>query len=198
MCGQAFCADGTGTTWRFYLKRAEWPDFQVVDTRCITPGSPIVTAEQLAAAAQSAFTEDDVPVPTFAVQPNRPQVVLRKPVIGWITNHQTIDDPSFTEAFGIRIALRAYPEYHWDFDADGDSPGAALPPTRQPGAPYPSQDVSYTYAAKGDYRISVQAVWHGEFQIAGLAGWTTIAGTPTQTSLPHAVDVREARAVLYS
>ncbi|HZG93491.1 MAG TPA: hypothetical protein VEZ46_02155 [Mycobacteriales bacterium] len=181
-----------------YMRSPASPVFVLVDTVCITPGSPIVTAEQLAAAAQSAFTEDDVPVPTFAVQPNRPQVVLRKPVIGWITNHQTIDDPSFTEAYGIRIALRAYPEYHWDFDADGDSLGAALPPTRQPGAPYPSQDVSYTYAAKGDYRISVQAVWHGEFQIAGLAGWTTIAGTPTQTSLPHAVDVREARAVLYS
>jgi hypothetical protein len=164
----------------------------------VTSDSPIVTAEQLSEAAQAEFTEEDVPVPTFAVQPDRPQVVLRKPVIGWITNHQTIDDPSFTEAFGIRIALRAYPEYQWDFDADGDSPGAALPPTREPGAPYPSHEISYTYRANGDFRISVRAVWHGKFQIAGLAGWTAIAGTPTQTSAPRAVDVREARAVLYS
>jgi hypothetical protein len=138
-----------------------------------------------------------VPTPRLEAQPRRHVAVVNKPVISWVTNHTTIDDPNFTQAFGITLALRAYPEYHWNFDVTGSAPGAKLPPTREPGAPYPSFDVSYIYHRTDDYRIHVASQWHGEFQIAGITDWIPIDGSPTTTSAPYAVSVREARAVLY-
>jgi hypothetical protein len=197
MCVGAVCADGAGDQWWLYLHKPGWENLVRVATVCVTPGLPLVTGEQLAAAVQAAFNEEHVPVPKLEAQPRRDVVVVHKPVIGWVGNHTTIDEPNFTQAFGISLALRAYPEYHWNFDVGGNAPGAKLPPTTKPGAPYPSFDVSYTYRRTADYRIQVQARWRGEFQIPGITDWIAIAGTPTTTSAPYAVSVREARAVLY-
>jgi hypothetical protein len=197
MCGGASCETG-GTNWWIYLRRPEWGDLRRVAEICVTPGRPLVMGEQLAAAVEAAFSEEHVPVPKLEAQPRRDVVVVNKPVIGWVANHTTIDEPNFTQAFGISLALRAYPEYHWNFDVGGSAPGAKLPPTTKPGAPYPSFDVSYTYRRTADYRIQVQARWHGEFQIPGITDWIPISGTPTVTSAPpYLVSVREARAVLY-
>lgn len=197
-CEANACGDGTGELLTVYLLRPGWVEFRPVDEFCQVSGTGIVTHVQLVSAAAAAFTEEDVPVPSIAVQPDRPTAVVRLPVVGHIRNHQRIDDPAFTTAFGINIALRAHPEYHWDFDTGGSAPGAKLPPTNSPGAPYPSKEISYAYGAKGAYQITVRAVWHGEFRIDGITDWTAISGTPTQTSPPRQVDVREARAVLHS
>jgi len=196
LCGGASCED-RGTAWWIYLRRPEWRDLRQVAEICVTPRQPLVTGEQLAAAVEAAFSEKHVPVPRLQVQPRRDVAVVHKPVIGWVGNHTTIDEPNFTQAFGISLALRAYPEYHWDFDLGGNAVGAKLPPTTKPGAPYPSFDVSYVYRRTANYRIQVQARWRGEFQIPGITDWIPITGTPTVSSAPYAVSVREARAVLY-
>jgi hypothetical protein len=196
-CGGSSCAEGAGDQWWIYLYKPGWDNLRRVDIVCTTASQPLVTGEQLAAAVEAAFSEEHVPVPKLEAQPRRDVVVVNKPVISWVANHTTIDEPSFTQAFGISLALRAYPEYHWNFDVGGSAPGAKLPPTTKPGAPYPSFDVSYTYRRTADYRIQVQAQWHGEFQIPGITDWIAISGTPTVTSAPYPVSVREARAVLY-
>ena len=106
-CATASCNAGAGRQFMVFLHRPTWPNVRHVDTVCVSPSQPLVTGPQLQGAASAAFTEEVVPVPTFAVQPNRPQVVLRKPVIVWWLVIQPPDDRRPVVHRGVRHPDRA-------------------------------------------------------------------------------------------
>lgn len=77
------------------------------------------------------------------------------------------------------VVLHAVPvEYRWHF---GDGTTTT---TTGPGAPYPSKDITHDYPRRGDYRVSVDVLFRGEFTVDGgadqpLPGQTTVIGPTT-------------------
>lgn len=73
--------------------------------------------------------------------------------------------------------------------------GAVQGPTSDAGGPYPSGRVRHAYTRTGVVPVSVQALYTGDYQLAGGA-WEPIEVTVPVAGDPVIVDVRQARARL--
>lgn len=121
----------------------------------------------------------------FASMPVQPLVASAGPPEGWLpvnmvnvlyaeSETQTMD----MTLLGTPVQVRAIPvSYHWDL-GDGNTIT-----TTDPGAPYPSEQVSATYTQEGWYDVTLTTTFSGQFSVAGGA-WQDIDGTIDVASEP--------------
>lgn len=124
-------------------------------------------------------------------QPSGDQVLVNKPLIVYAdSEHRTFR----TDLFGFGIDVDVYPvEYTWDF---GD--GETLT-TVDPGSPYPSFDVTHTYAAEfTGARIALTTTWKGKYRVGEdpKRRWLDIEGTAFTMTTFDPFDVVELRSRL--
>lgn len=124
----------------------------------------------------------------FASMPVQPLVASAGPPEGWLpvnmvnvlyaeSETQTMD----MTLLGTPVQVRAIPvSYHWDL-GDGNTIT-----TLDPGAPYPSEQVSATYTQEGWYDVTLTTTFSGQFSVAGGA-WQDIEGTIEVASEPIAI-----------
>lgn len=189
-CGAAaFSCPDPAILYLVYLRKPT-EGFRLVGEECIYPGGEPVSGADIAAAV-AARADDYVPLtlPTLSIQPAG-NVVTRKPAI-FFTEPQTVAPVTIGvigNAFRVTISPRIK-EWRWDF---GD--GSPVLTTTSPGAAYPHHDITHTYADRAARRVSLTAVWTGDYTIAGIAG-TLNAGDVARTAT-RAITVQEARAQL--
>ncbi len=123
-------------------------------------------------------------------QPDRAEVLVNKPLIVYAdSEHRTFR----TDLFGFGIDVDVYPvEYTWDF---GD--GSSLT-TDDPGLPYPSFDVTHTYAEPTTAAVTLTTTWKGTYRVDEDPSreWRAITGTATTSTTLDEFDVIELRSRL--
>lgn len=89
------------------------------------------------------------------------------------------------------VTLRITPiSWHWSYGDGSDET------TSSPGARYPNQTVTHTYAALGTYTASVDITYRGEYRLDQDGAFQAIPGTVTRTSPTATLTTLEARAEL--
>jgi len=155
---------------------------------CQSSGTPVPSGGGPVAAGGGAAPEPVVIIVTqaeFAELPVEPAVASAGPEAGWLpvgmvnvlyaeSEIQTLE----TELLGTPVAVRAIPtSYHWDL-GDGNTIT-----TSKSGKPFPSEEVSATYAHEGWYDITLTTTFAGQFSVDG-GEWQDIDGTIEVESEP--------------
>ena len=148
--------------------------------RCARPGTP--EAAEAAPVVITVTRED------FAKMPVKPLQANAGPQDGWLPvnmvnvlyTEPTTQELS-VELLDTPVAIRATPvSYHWDL-GDGNTID-----TEKPGKPYPSEEISSTYAYEGWYDVTLTTTFTGEFSVNG-GEWEPIDGTIEVESEPIAI-----------
>lgn len=121
----------------------------------------------------------------FAAMPVEPLKASAGPPDGWLpvsmvnVLHADSEVQELqTELLSTPVAVRAIPtSYHWDL-GDGNTIT-----TTNPGKPYPSEEISATYAHEGWYDITLTTTFAGQFAVNG-GSWQDIDGTIEVASDP--------------
>lgn len=121
----------------------------------------------------------------FASMPVKPLEASAGPPDGWLpVNMLNVlyadpeDQVLETELLDTPVSVRATPtSYHWDL-GDGNTIT-----TDNPGEPYPSTEISATYAQEGWYDITLTTTFSGQFSVDG-GPWQDIDGTIEVASDP--------------
>jgi hypothetical protein len=172
---------------RFDRKTGETSD---LGARCSMPGE---TTPAVGGAPADAPPEDEPKVVTvtqkdFAKLPVKAATAHAGPEQGWLPANMDLvlyadSEPQVleTELLDTPVRIRATPvEYRWDL-GDGN-----VIVTDDPGEPWPSKDVSATYAYEGWYDVTLKTTYEGQFSVDG-GEWQDIDGTVEIASDPQEV-----------
>ena len=113
----------------------------------------------------------------FAKLPVKPAVAHAGPEDGWLpagmdnilyadSEPQTLDTTLLDTPVSVRATAQSY---HWDL-GDGNTID-----TSKPGKPYPSEEITSTYAYEGWYDVTLTTTFSGEFSVNG-GEWQPIDG----------------------
>lgn len=138
------------------------------------------TAQPAAAPIVITVTRED-----FAKLPVKPAVAHAGPSDGWLpagmpnvlhaeSEPQVLDTTLLDTPVSVRATAQSY---HWDL-GDGNTID-----TEKPGKPYPSEEISSTYAYEGWYDVTLTTTFTGEFSVNG-GEWQPIEGTIEVESEP--------------
>lgn len=124
----------------------------------------------------------------FAKLPVKAATAHAGPEQGWLPANMDLvlyadSEPQVleTELLDTPVRIRATPvEYRWDL-GDGN-----VIVTDDPGEPWPSKDVSATYAYEGWYDVTLKTTYEGQFSVDG-GEWQDIDGTVEIASDPQEV-----------
>lgn len=141
------------------------------------------TAQPTAAPIVITVTRED-----FAKLPVEPAVAHAGPSDGWLpagmpnvlhaeSEPQVLDTTLLNTPVSVRATAQSY---HWDL-GDGNTID-----TEKPGKPYPSEEISSTYAYEGWYDVTLTTTFTGEFSVNG-GEWQPIDGTIEVESEPIAI-----------
>lgn len=121
-------------------------------------------------------------------QPPGPEVLVTQPFIVYTSSEARILTATIG---GTSVEILLTPtRYTWSW---GDGTSTA---TTDPGAPYPDQTVSHTYAETATgVTTTLATVWDAQFRPAGELGWRPVAGSVTTTESTDAYDV--VRTITY-
>lgn len=153
---------------------------------------PMPTMDQII----SAFHETDLALPAVDVQPAGNVTLVNLPTyfaLVWPAAGTEPDEISATTIIGYHVEIRpkfVSAEY---FFGDGRSIG----PTESLGGPYPSGDIVARYDSAGSPEVRVDVTYGADFRISG-GEWVEIPDTLTITGTPEVLQVREAKARLYT
>jgi hypothetical protein len=81
--------------------------------------------------------------------------LVREPVTIWSNSPPTFS--ALTQVLGVPVQLFLTPTFHWNF---GDSEQIS---TANPGAPYPNGNITHTYLHAGNYLITMEVSWTGNW-----------------------------------
>lgn len=124
----------------------------------------------------------------FAKLPVKPSVAHAGPSDGWLpagmpnvlhaeSEPQVLDTTLLDTPVSVRATAQSY---HWEL-GDGNTID-----TEKPGKPYPSEEISSTYAYEGWYDVTLTTTFTGEFSVNG-GEWQPIDGTIEVASEPIAI-----------
>ena len=133
----------------------------------------------------------------FAKLPVKPAVAHAGPEDGWLpagmdnilyadSEPQTLDTTLLDTPVSVRATAQSY---HWDL-GDGNTID-----TSKPGKPYPSEEITSTYAYEGWYDVTLTTTFSGEFSVNG-GEWQPIDGTIEVESEPIEIDSKSLESRL--
>ncbi len=147
---------------------------------------------------REAFHDTDFSVPTVKIQPEGDVTLVNLPTYFQVVfpdagfGPDEVDTPDPARLLGHHIEVRPRLKsvtYHLGEQTIG--------PTTDLGGPHPDGRVVVTYAHPGTVRVRVDIVYTGQFRVGG-GQWFDIPGEVDLRGTPVALDVREARARLYT
>lgn len=171
------------------LRGAGSPAGTSTSARCVGSKTPEVPQ-----GAQAPGAEDEKPVvitvtqKDFAKLPVEASSAHAGPEQGWLPANMDLvlyaDSEAQeleTELLDTPVRIRATPvEYRWDL-GDGN-----VLVTDNPGEPWPSKDVSATFAYEGWYDVTLTTTYEGQFSVDG-GEWQDIDGTVEIASEPQEI-----------
>lgn len=160
----------------------------------LVPGKTTLGMEQILAA----FHDTKFALPQLVIQPKGDVTLvnlatfyeLRWPQAGFQPGEVDAVDPA--RMLGYRVDIRPGLKsvvYHF-----GD--GTSFGPTSSMGGPYPTGDVVKTYTRSGTFQVYAEAVYTGQFRVAG-GPWLDIPGTVRILGTAVALQVKTATSRLY-
>jgi hypothetical protein len=147
----------------------------------------------------AAFHDTPFAKPTLEIQPKGNITLVTLPTYFEVRWDQAgvepgeIDHPDPARLLGYRVEIR--PQVESIVYVYGD--GSTSEPTRSLGGPYPEGDVTKAYARGGDYAVRADVTYTGQFRV-GNGEWIDIPGTVTIQGAPETLQVKTAKARLYS
>jgi hypothetical protein len=147
---------------------------------------------------REAFHNTDFAVPSVNIQPEGDVTLVNLPTYFEVQfpdegyGPDEIDTPDPATLLGHHIEIRPRLKsvtYHLGEMTIG--------PTTDLGGPYPDGGVVATYTRPGTFEVRVDIVYTGQFRVAG-SEWFDIPGDVDLPGATVTLDVREARARLYS
>lgn len=139
--------------------------------------------------AAAAFAQQSLPELEVSYQPpdlgfvNFPEIFY---TTGQTTAQFVVDIRGFAVTLDAEIT-----EYHW---YPGE-PGAPYLVGDDPGAPYPNQTVTHTYAQPGSYGVQLETIWTATYSY-DAEGPFAVPGTRASVGPEALVEIGEARPVL--
>ncbi|MBD5785080.1 hypothetical protein IF650_02700 [Cellulosimicrobium terreum] len=155
----------------------------VGDEGCVTPADLVEEAAR-------EFATLEIEASQIVVQPPDGWTLVNVPTITYTQDTEQVLPATL---LGIPVEIRATPEeFAWDY---GD--GSDLLVTGDPGAAYPEESVTHTYAQPVEsVTIGLRTTWSGQFRIVGSPSWTDVPGEATTQSVGDPLRVYEARSRL--
>lgn len=162
----------------------------------LVPGNqPRLTMAQIV----KAFHDTDFAAASMNIQPEGNVTLvtlptyfeLRWPAAGFKPDEVDSVDPA--RMSGFRVDIR--PKLVGIVYVYGD--GAASEPTTSLGGPYPTGDIVHEFAKGGSYQARADVTYGGQYRVNGGA-WITIPGQVTIQGTAETVQVKTAKARLYS
>ncbi|MBM6404607.1 hypothetical protein JQN72_10180 [Phycicoccus sp. CSK15P-2] len=161
----------------------------------LVPGVAALTMEMI----REAFHDTEFTVPTVNIQPEGDVTLVNLPTFFEVQFPEAghgpgeVDEVDPARMLGRLVQVRPRLKsvtYHLGEQTIG--------PTTSLGGPYPSGDVTATYARPGEYDVRVDITYTGQYRLGRSGTWIDIPGDVTREGTPTALTVREARSRLYT
>ncbi|SFC03747.1 hypothetical protein SAMN04487968_103158 [Nocardioides terrae] len=167
-----------------YLETADGHLINGYDNCSVAASAPTGPSQ---ADVQNAFRQIPLPESVLVIQPPGGATL-----VNFDTNFYTVAQPfeRTVTLLGHQVRFKIRPRsFAWHY-GDGSNQTTA-----EPGAAYPTLDVTHRYLKKGTVAASVDTVWEADFQIDGGA-WARVDGTVSKTGAPQQLTIRSATPTL--